>query len=401
MKVSELNKIIEETISQEIKDTILKEGSGDKTAYCIKCEGEYIEVCDTKEEADQKCEEYNKNNPDKDYVVEIETYESKQDLLDKLDELGEQLDSEDMKQNDSIEELEQDQNESAFVLAADAAKDAGKDEFEFPEGSGKMHPVTIKTDIDEKEECQECGDKMYEDEEGVVEPIDESTCDDCGKQLCECGSMEESEGKKPKVLRVSESQLVEMITKIVNEAVVPGLDAVQGAHKISNKETKEHMANVDKKIKDALSIEGNDNPEFPNASGKGEIDPKKVVHNTEEQDEEMSMERGENPLDLDYDHEPSDEFKDRVKKALEGDSTMGNADGGNTIPTETGKNLAKTAEKRKERYENQPMYKKDIQPVKVVKEEKEELNESKEKTSVLEEEIKRLKDLSNYNEKTQ
>lgn len=400
MKVSELNKIIEETISQEIKDTILKEGSGDKTAYCIKCEGEYVEVCDTKEEADQKCEEYNKNNPDKDFVVEMETYESKEDLLDKLDELGEQLDSEDMKQNDSIEELEQDQNESAFVLAADAAKDAGKDEFEFPEGSGKMHPVTIKTDIDEKEECQECGDKMYEDEEGVVEPIDESTCDDCGKQLCECGNMEESEhkGKDPKVLRLSESQLVEMITKLVNEAVVPGLDAVQGAHKISNKETKEHMANVDKKIKDALSIEGNDNPEFPNASGKGEIDPKKVVHNTEEQDEEMSMERGENPLDLDYDHEPSDEFKDRVKKALEGDSTMGNADGGNTIPTETGKNLAKTAEKRKERYENQPMYKKDIQPVKVVKEE---LTESKEKTSVLEEEIKRLKDLSNYNEKTQ
>ena len=176
MKVSELNKIIEETISQEIKDTILKEGSGDKTAYCIKCEGEYVEVCDTKEEADQKCEEYNKNNPDKDFVVEIETYESKQDLLDKLDQLGEELDSKDMKKDHSIEELEQDQNESAFVLAADAAKDAGKDEFEFPKGSGKMHPVTIKTDIDEKEECQECGDKMYEDEEGIVEPLYEGQC---------------------------------------------------------------------------------------------------------------------------------------------------------------------------------------------------------------------------------
>jgi len=449
MKVSELNKIIEETISQEIKDTILKEGSGDKTAYCIKCEGEYVEVCDTKEEADQKCEEYNKNNPDKDFVVEIETYESKQDLLDKLDQLGEELDSKDMKKDHSIEELEQDQNESAFVLAADAAKDAGKDEFEFPEGSGKMHPVTIKTDIDEKEECQECGDKMYEDEEGTVEPLYEGQCEECGKPLCECGSMEESEdkdslptmneiskcvkegmtyedicekyskcdkeklkemyescgkqheGKEPKVLRLSESQLIDMISKLVNEAVTPGLKAVKDSHKLSNKETKEHMANVDKKLKKALSIEGNDNPEFPNASGKGEIDPKKVVHNTEEENEEVDMERGEHMLDLDYDHEPSDEFKERVKKALEGDSTMGNADGGNTIPTETGKNLAKTAEKRKDRYENQPMYKKDIQPVKVVKEEKEELTESKEKTNVLEEEIQRLKDLSNYNEKTQ
>lgn len=399
MKVSELNKIIEETISKEITDTILNEEDGKNTAYCVKCEGEYIEVCDTKEEADQKCEEYNKNNSNKDFVVEIETYESKEDLLDKLDQIGEELDSKDMKKDHSIEELEQDQHENAFVLAADAAKDKGEKEFEFPEGSGKMHPVTIKSDIDEKEVCEECGDEMYEDEEegGVYQDIDESSCEDCGKSLCECGGMDEesiNETKEPKVLRLSESQLIDMISKLVNEAVTPGLKAVQDSHKLSNKETKEHMGNVDKKLKKALSIEGNDNPEFPNASGKGEVDPKKVVHNTEEENEEVDMERGEHALDLDYDHEPTDQFKDRVKKALEGDSTMGNADGGNTIPTETGKNLSKTAEKRKERNENQPMYKKDIQPVKSV-------NEEKEKSNVLQEEIKRLKDLSKYNEKTQ
>ena len=39
-------------------------------------------------------------------------------------------------------------NESAFVLAADKARDAGEKEFEFPKGTGKMHPVTIKADID-------------------------------------------------------------------------------------------------------------------------------------------------------------------------------------------------------------------------------------------------------------
>ena len=38
---------------------------------------------------------------------------------------------------------------SPFVLAADAARDVGEKEFEFPKGSGKMHPVTIKADIDE------------------------------------------------------------------------------------------------------------------------------------------------------------------------------------------------------------------------------------------------------------
>ena len=43
--------------------------------------------------------------------------------------------------------LEEDLDENAFNLAADAANDAGKKEFEFPKGSGKMHPVTIKQDI--------------------------------------------------------------------------------------------------------------------------------------------------------------------------------------------------------------------------------------------------------------
>lgn len=44
---------------------------------------------------------------------------------------------------------DQELEENAFVLAADAARDAGKKEFEFPKGSGKMHPVTIKKDIPE------------------------------------------------------------------------------------------------------------------------------------------------------------------------------------------------------------------------------------------------------------
>ena len=71
MKVSELNKIIEETISNEIKGRILNESEDKKTVHCVKCEGEYIEVCESKDEADQKCEEYNKNNPNKTYVVEV------------------------------------------------------------------------------------------------------------------------------------------------------------------------------------------------------------------------------------------------------------------------------------------------------------------------------------------
>ena len=47
---------------------------------------------------------------------------------------------------------EEEDMEESFVLAADEARDKGKKEFEYPKGSGKMHPVTIKTDIDVNEE---------------------------------------------------------------------------------------------------------------------------------------------------------------------------------------------------------------------------------------------------------
>jgi hypothetical protein len=381
MKVSELNKIIEETISKEIKNTILSEGEDKKTAYCVMCEGEYIEICETKEEADQKCEQYNKQHPDKEYTVEMETYESKQELIDKMEELGEKLDSENMKKDHSLDELEHDQNEgNAFSAARAKAIKDGKKDFTV---DGKTYPVK-DADADEAMD------------EGGVEDIYETTCEKCGKQLCECGDMYEEESinettKPKKIFRLTEAQLIDMISKMVNESI-PGLSAVENAHKIGNKETKEHMANVDKKIKGALSIDGNDNPEFPKPIGKGE---KMAVNNTEDMDEEMSMDRGENPLDLDYDHEPSDSFKERVKKALEGHSSMGNADGGNTIPSDTGKNIASTAEKRKKHKEDAPMYVKDVQPVN----EGEKIKDSTK--SVLQEEITKMKKLSSYNKKTQ
>lgn len=382
MKLSDLKTYIEETISKEIKGIILTEGEGSKTAHCIMCEGEYIEICKTKEEADHKCEEYNKNNPNKEFVVEIETYESEEELIDKMDELGEKLETENMKNPQSMDE-----------------KLHGKQHKLDVNNNGKIDASDFKSLRSDKEleedidniQCEKCHKEICECGE-----MNEEKCEKCGKQLCECKSMNEST-KQRRVLRLSESQLVEMISKIVGESI-PGLKAVEDAHKVNDKETKEHMGNVDKKIKDSLSIDGNDNPEFPKPIGKGgpdTLNPKKSVNNTEEEDEEMSMNRGENPLDLDYDQEPSEGFKERVKKALEGDSTMGNAQGGNTIPTDTGKNLAATAQKRKERKESDPMYVKDVQPVKVVKE------STDEKKNVLREEIQKIKKLTSYNEKTQ
>jgi hypothetical protein len=55
--------------------------------------------------------------------------------------------------------------QSAFVLAADAARDAGKDEFEFPKGSGKMHKVTLKQNISVEELVDEITDYTKRKEE--------------------------------------------------------------------------------------------------------------------------------------------------------------------------------------------------------------------------------------------
>ena len=83
---------------------------------------------------------------------------------------------------DKVRELVKDaltvKEASPFVLAADAARDAGKKEFEFPKGSGKMHPVTIKQDIDEASYGSKYGytdDELRGDEFSGSDPKSGST----------------------------------------------------------------------------------------------------------------------------------------------------------------------------------------------------------------------------------
>jgi hypothetical protein len=74
---------------------------------------------------------------------------------------------------------------------------------------------------------------------------------------------------KTKKLRLKESELISLITKMVSESI-PGLEAAKNSHRESGKENNVHLADVDKKMKDYLSFNGNDNPEFPKAIGKGD-----------------------------------------------------------------------------------------------------------------------------------
>ena len=59
---------------------------------------------------------------------------------------------------------------NAFIVAADKARDAGKKEFEFPKGSGKIHKVTIKSDIDES--SSKTNEEIYEWDRNLGEDLD-------------------------------------------------------------------------------------------------------------------------------------------------------------------------------------------------------------------------------------
>lgn len=211
-----------------------------------------------------------------------------------------------------------------------------------------------------------------------------------------------------RVVTLSEAQMSELLKKIIKEAAETMDATTQGALKDSAKQNADALAAVEKKIKDYLSFKGNDNPKFPNQIGMG--DEKAARQNTSDQDQEVDDNRGRGPQDLDYDTdgvddngEPAKKFRDRAKKALVGDTTMGNSpDAGNAIKTDVGEKMAKNVERRRENLRKEPIYPKEAVPVKT-KPEKEPLrpvNEEKE-NSFLKEEIERMKQMVSYDKKTQ
>lgn len=445
MKTENLKAIIEETIKNEVKKAIL-ESSTSKEVYIIKNkEGEPIEICQTQEEAEEKKAGYEKKNPEQELIIEpgdepsfdeLDAMSEKLDNMENIDEtkkehkghftmdqvmkLAKKAGNDVLDAKDDLEELcemygdkipasrvfeildDYDMSElkdkikvkqvepkegNAFTGALAKAKEAGDDEFTV---DGKEFDVE-----EEEEECTECGDGYMEEEEeecaecgdGYMEE-ETHTCEKCGKEICECGDMMESK----RSVRLTEAELVNLISKMVNEAV-PGLTISQKAHKLSGAENKQAMSDVEKKIKDYLTFDGNDNPEFP-GHNSGEVEARQ---NSEDDDEYVANNRGGGLEDLDYDNEPSEKFKERVEMSLKGHVKMGNADNGvgNVIPSKLGEKIIKKVKQKKEYEKEAPMYEKDPAPVKNV-------NEAEvEKKQVISEEIKRMKEMVSYNKKTQ
>lgn len=409
MKLSEINNIINQVINEEVKNTILKESSNnEKEVYHIKLNGEPIATFNSREEAEEELPKY-KAKSKGELIIEKGMYESYSDMIDKLDEMGEQLDE---KENSNMKNQEPMEG-NTFTQALIKAKKEGKDKFEV---DGEEFDVTeCWKQLEEEElyegdeeDCMECNSQMeeqeddtnYENEENDIEidlEIEENqeTCNECGGEMkegvCnECGNKLMEKQNRKKVLRLKESEMIKVIEKIVMESLPT---ATVKAQTQSKKDNEDHAKEVAAKIKKSQTFDGNDNPEFPKPIGKGE---KVARKNTPEQEKEIEDNRGGGLEDLDYDIEPSEQFKQRLKKALDGDSTMGNSqDAANVVKSNLGKKIADKVERKKQQKKDMVMYNKDVQPVKIVKESTTDFQ------SILNEEIEKMKKIANYDKKTQ
>ena len=418
MKVSELKQMVENIVLDEVRKTIMEESTGSKEVYHIKCEGIPLATFESEEEAQEALPDYKDKHKDGELIIEKGVYESNDDMLDKLDEMNDELDE--IENTENMENMEPNEG-NAFSGALAAAKASGEDKFNV---DGKEYDVKEgDEEMSEEEECDECGSEMKEEDDfeemlrgrrrkhSYVDNSEETpdemaeekkSCEKCGKEMCECGGgMYES---KKKTLRLTETELTNMIAKMVSESM-PGLEAAKKSHTESGKQNSSALADVEKKISKSLSFDGNDNPEFPKAIGKGE---KVARKNTSAQEDEIKKNFAglEN---LDYDIEPDEKFKKRLKMAIEGDRTMGNAPttektdvkptngsklgdeskdkDGNVIPTpETAKGIEKQVKDRQKDKDNRELYNKQAVPV---------------KSKSINEEVEKMKKMFNYNKKTQ
>jgi hypothetical protein len=298
MKVRELNLFIENLLESEVKKTILSESK--KEFYHIKCEGEPIATFDTKERAEEELPKYKETHPDKELIIEKGVYGDYSEMIDKLDEMGEELEE---KENINMETQESNEN------------------------------IDIEMS-EEKQTCNECGGEMKEGE-----------CLECGS------NMKESTNKK-KVLRLKESDLIKLIKSTIKESV-PGLTVTKSAQSKTKQDSEENAREVAKKIEKATSFEGNDNPEFPKQIGKGEKMTRKQVEN---EDEIVADNRGGGMEDLNYEIEPSEMFKERQKMAIKGDTKMGNShDAANVIKSDLPEKMLKKVERKKEKQKDEPV----------------------------------------------
>jgi len=245
--------------------------------------------------------------------------------------------------------------------------------------------------------------------EGYCTPMSKPACTKKRKTLAKTFkkmAKQKNESTEKRVITLSEAEMNNFIKKIILEAVVapsggvlpggvPGIDITKKVHSDDGKENDAALEAVEAKIKKYLTFKGNDNPKFPHQIGGEKV----ARQNSKKEDEIVDDNRGGTMADLTYDQKPSKEFEDRAKMSLVGASEMGNSpDAINAIKTDVGDNIAKRAERVKDIKREEPRYKKEAVPVKTKPEKDPERGL---KDPVVEKDIERMKQMSEYKEKTQ
>ena len=224
---------------------------------------------------------------------------------------------------------------------------------------------------------------------------------------------------KGDIIKLNENELIDLIENIVNEETKSGLKTIgkpkglttyEKAHKGSGKENQEYFKSFEKKMKDYLKDGSKGkfdmNPKmFPQGNGElGKMDKKafKMTDNLEDFNYEIAGQNFPTPDAIDYNEE-------WMEKLFKGNSMTGNAPGGNALESKTNDRFNKMRKKNTLKKLKDQSYKRVSQPIyneKTGVESGKGLNiklenvDSKEE-KVLNEEFDRIKELLNYNRKTQ
>jgi len=148
--------------------------------------------------------------------------------------------------------------------------------------------------------------------------------------------------------------LKDRLKEAVSNKQIPGLAVTNKVLKQAGKDNKSGVDAIMKKIKDYLSIKDNSNPEFPHQNNSKTDYESPMYRNNSKQDEYVDEWRGGGMEDLQYQTEPSDEFKKRFSQYLDGSIETGNNDGkgsdgqqvANVVPSKLGEKIKKTMKKK-------------------------------------------------------
>ena len=160
---------------------------------------------------------------------------------------------------------------------------------------------------------------------------------------------------------MAQSSIKNLVDQFLNEAKdsynFPGKVETDKTLKTANSQNSEAMKLVAGKIKDYLNFKNNSHPDFPHQNNSKTDYESPMYRNDTEQEEYIQDWRGMGLDDAQYQNNPDEGFKKRVRDYIEGASITGNetekgVDGhqvGNVVPSKLGKNVLKKVKRKYDR----------------------------------------------------